>query len=251
MKIFANVRVSTDFAVLGTEVRGGSSPTLTTAGFSVRYDASTGLYVMDFPTTAPGGFHEYASNTPNARTWGGTLVPGQELGVDVRKPTNPDLPLSYTTLASYNAYTFGPDPFGWLAFGSATPAGGMPVTGTAAYSAEVRGMTLDRTGGIVGTAALQFDFGAGNLSGQFDPTLLNWDGTFSLGRYDFVNTIYSSGSTTFSGQLSKSGFAQNGSFNGQFTGPNAQELMARWTAPYQDPTTLQNSTIFGVWVGKH
>ena len=71
-----------------------------------------------------------------------------------------------------------------------------------------------------------------------------------LGRYDFLNTVYGSGSTTFSGQLSKLGIAQFGAFDGQFTGPNAQELMARWSAPYIDPVTSQVSTMFGVWVGK-
>ena len=94
---------------------------------------------------------------------------------------------------------------------------------------------------------LDFNFGAGTLSGHLDPIL---DGG-SLGRYDFLNTVYGSGSTIFSGQLSKAGIAQFGTFDGQFTGPNAEELMARWSAPYIDPVTSQQSTMFGVWVGKH
>jgi hypothetical protein len=66
-----------------------------------------------------------------------------------------------------------------------------------------------------------------------------------------VNTVYGSGSTTFSGQLANAGFAQNGTFDGQFTGPIAQELMARWSAPFIDPATSQQSTMFGVWVGRN
>ena len=48
VKIFPDINVSTDFATLGIEAnRVGNSPrTLTTNGFSVRYDASSGVYVM-------------------------------------------------------------------------------------------------------------------------------------------------------------------------------------------------------------
>jgi hypothetical protein len=48
--------------------------------------------------------------------------------------------------------------------------------------------------------------------------------------------------------LSRSGIAEHGTFNGLFTGPSAQELMARWTAPMPGPNTTQQ--MFGVWVGK-
>jgi hypothetical protein len=66
-----------------------------------------------------------------------------------------------------------------------------------------------------------------------------------------VNTVYSVGSPTFSGELSRSGTTERGTFNGLFTGPAAQELMARWTAPIVDPNTKTTSQMFGVWVGKH
>ena len=42
-----------------------------------------------------------------------------------------------------------------------------------------------------------------------------------------------------------------GSFNGIFTGPNAEELMARWTADYfVQGVTAQPEKMIGVWVGK-
>jgi hypothetical protein len=72
-----------------------------------------------------------------------------------------------------------------------------------------------------------------------------------LGTYDFVNTVYGSGGTSFSGQLSTSGISDKGTFDGIFTGPNAEELMARWIAPYLDPISKSQSQMFGVWVGKH
>lgn len=102
---------------------------------------------------------------------------------------------------------------------------------------------MDRNRYITGTAMLNFNFGAGTLSGHLD-----LDSGF--GRYDFLNTLYASGSTTFSGQLSKTGIAQFGAFEGEFTGPNAQELMARWSVPYIEPGTSLQSSMFGVFVGK-
>ena len=113
---------------------------------------------------------------------------------------------------------------------------------------------MDAWGLIEGTANLQFDFAASKLSGHLDPVYFDLGGMgeagIPLGRYDFVNTIYASGSTSFSGQLSNSSFTQSGSFNGQFTGPIAQELMATWSAPFHDSIRNLDSQMFGVLVGK-
>jgi hypothetical protein len=258
VKIFANLNVSTDFAVLGLQAPGGSSTTLKVDGSTVRYDASTGLYVMDFPSKPIGAFYQYSANSPNANWWGGALVDssGKSLGSDlsVLKPTNPDLPLTYTTLVGYDVFRAASVPFGWVAFGSATSAAGMPVTGSATFAALARGSTVDGWGLIEGGATLQFDFGAGKLSGHFDPIFYDLGGmgeSYALDSYNFTNTVYSAGSVQFSGQLANSGFTRNGLFSGVFTGPNAQELMARWQAPFRNPLTNKDSEMFGVWVGKH
>jgi hypothetical protein len=174
--------------------------------------------------------------------------------VDVLKPSNPELQLTYTTLAGYNGSDGQGVPFGWFAFGAATRTGAVPVTGSAAYSALVRGASVERNATVEGLAALQFDFGAGTLSGHMDPILhdptgLGFNDT-PLGRYEFVNTIYGSGSTTFSGQLSNPALTGLGSFNGLFTGPSGEELMARWSAPYQFPGISGTQQMFGVLVGK-
>ena len=42
----------------------------------------------------------------------------------------------------------------------------------------------------------------------------------------------------------------SGSFDGLFTGPAAQELMATWTASAIDPNTQAPIDLFGIWVGK-
>jgi hypothetical protein len=170
--------------------------------------------------------------------------------VDVFKPasTNPEIQLTYTSFGVTSGYY--KSEYGFLAFGSATPSSGVPVTGTATYDALVKGATLNSFALIRGNATLQFNFGTGTLAGHFDPVHeLNGVST-NLGAYNFVNTVFGVGSTTFSGALSRTGISTLGAFDGRFTGPAAQELMARWTAPYLAPGTQQPGEMFGVWVGK-
>ena len=254
-RFLPNTSELTQFAVLGYEADRATQPALTGDGFSVRYDGSAGHYVMDVPASEPGILYEYANNTPNA-TWSGGHASDSSgnwlSSVLVLKPTSPEVQLTYTTMVNYDASGMSPEPFGWLAFGTPTAAGAVPVAGSASYSAMVRGSSLDGNGYILGSATLDFDFAAGQLSGHFTPDYLPLSGmgeTYALGRYDFVNTIFGVGSTAFSGGLSHSTLPYSGSFNGLFTGPAAQELMARWTATFRDPLTNQDSTMFGVWVG--
>ena len=91
---------------MGSEAPGGSGTTLTTAGFSVRYDAANKSYIMDFPVADAGEFKQYSSNTPNATWWGGLIVDASDKplthDVSVLKPSNPELQLTYTTLVGYN-----------------------------------------------------------------------------------------------------------------------------------------------------
>jgi len=256
VKIFPDINVSTDFATLGIEAnRVGNSPrTLTTNGFSVRYDASSGVYVMDFPSAVPAGFYEFGGNTPNATWWGGELLEpngNAPASVAVLKPSNPQLQLSYTSLAIYDTSGMSPEPYGAVAFGTATPTSAMPVTGSASYSAFVAGSTFDNQYYIRGSASLSFDFGAGTLSGHLDPLIYDMSGgALSLGRYSFTNTVFGVGSNGFSGQLTNPAVSGTGAFTGLFTGPAAQELMARWQAPFVIPYSQTTSQMFGVFVGK-
>ncbi len=94
---------------------------------------------------------------------------------------------------------------------------------------------------------MAFDFGAGTLGGHI--VAINNDGNrggYDLGRYDFVNIVFGVGSTGFSGSLTHSGATDLGAFDGLLTGPNAEEVMARWTAPYFNQGTQSWSTMFGV-----
>jgi hypothetical protein len=138
-----------------------------------------------------------------------------------------------------------------FAYGVATPFSGVPVIGSATYNAELRG-----SGGgysIGGSAEFDFNFATGTLSGWLQPTGNDpggW-GPYALGgRRDFAQTVYSTGSATFSGSLSYNG-AVGGSFSGLFTGPQAQELMGKFEFPFDDYYSPGKTiTGTGVFVGK-
>lgn len=78
----------------------------------------------------------------------------------------------------------------------------------------------------------------------------SFDGIFiDFGQFDFKQTVYSAGSATFSGKFVVPGLPNaDSSFNGNFTGPDAAELMARFITPVQRGDVQQ--TISGVWIGK-
>ena len=110
----------------------------------MRYDASSDRYVFDLPAHEPAGFYT-AGNTPSDSYWSGGLSAGQQPTevwppMSVLKPTNPGLPLTYTSFATY--YQAGPFedlPHGYVAFGFATPVGAVPVNGSATYTAIAAG----------------------------------------------------------------------------------------------------------------
>ena len=245
------------FAVVGLEAAGDKSGKLTSSGFSVTYDALLERYVMVVPSMG-NYFYRKSAGDVDPDWLIGTLaseVRTFEQGqVNVLKPSNSQLTLTYTTLAGYNTST-SDVPYGWFAFGQPTTRGSVPVTGSASYNAIIRGSISNMNGPqVLGSAALSFDFGAGSLSGHLDPVLHDPSGLgfqdIVLGRYDLISTVYASGSGVFSADLSNSKMSGLGSLNGQFTGPAAQELMARWSAPFQYPGFNDFSQIFGVLVGK-
>ncbi len=208
---------------------------------------------MAFPVAPEAPFYQFTGDTPSDTWWGGETLQSNgnaPATVNVLKPTNPIQQFTYTTLAYFDTGGMGGGSIGWMAFGTGTPAGAVPTTGSATYTALVSGSTSDGFGSIQGNATLLFNFASANLSGHFDPWYTDLGGgSVPLGTYDFANTVYRSGSTGFSGQLSQAGLTATGSFNGQFTGPSAQELMATWSAPYLNPESNTVSTMFGAWVG--
>ena len=65
----------------------------------------------------------------------------------------------------------------------------------------------------------------------------------------FRDTVYSIGSTTFSGKFDTALGGIN-SFGGLFTGPNAQELIGNFAFPYKSPVDGLTYEADGAFVGK-
>jgi hypothetical protein len=166
----------------------------------------------------------------------------------------PDPTLTYTNLAYWSDSAQDPaNPLrelrtsGNFAYGIPTAAGDVPTTGSATYAARIVGQS-DRDDYIAGTASLTFDFARGVLTGEMRPTIADGFDDVPLGTYSLAQTIFGVGKTTFSGSFL--GPIDGGSFEGQFTGPQAAELLARWKASYRNPADKTTGTMFGVWVGK-
>ncbi|HYI43310.1 MAG TPA: hypothetical protein VD768_06785, partial [Sphingomicrobium sp.] len=76
--------------------------------------------------------------------------------------------------------------------------------------------------------------------------------TFDAPRYEFADTVFSVGSTTFSGNFAAPGASADSFFSGRFNGPQAAELMAHWRAPFIDTTgqPFIYGTMSGIWIGR-
>lgn len=142
---------------------------------------------------------------------------------------------------------------GHEAIGIPTPAAGIPVTGSASYLGLVLGHTSEVQGfadmQFGGSIELSFDFGQGTLSGSISPILYEDFAAFPLGTISFRDTVYSAGSTSFSGMFDTNVPGLN-SFSGLFTGPAAQELIGNFALPYQSPIDSQNYQAHGAFVGR-
>jgi hypothetical protein len=262
MAIFPGLSSNTTFATRGYDTR-STAPTGTpySGNFTVSYDAASNSYSISGPIS--GRFDELVSSSdPSAvysdasRLIGGVRDTSSAqccaASLSVLKPgTGTTIALTYSTVATMrDDTTMG---LVDVAFGFPTPAANVPVSGNATYLAGATGRTDAGGYHVFGTVQLNFDFGAGTLSGYFDPKIF---GGFpldipshSLGRYSFTNTVYSRGSTTFSGSfVLPSGVSGYSAFDGQFTGPAAQELIARFQAPFAPPLG-PSGRMYGVWIG--
>lgn len=223
-----------------------SFPTVGDA-FQISWDSAEGAYFIKFPGSADAEKLTFLAD--GSAYFESYFPPSSLYEVRLRK----DLPYEYTKLANVVDNGWG-SPLGQFAFGLATSAQSMPTLGSASYSAQLFGSRSDNSGLIDGSALLTFDFGAGKLSGYLEPVWVDPTGlgfeSQALGRYTFVNTVYASGSTTFSGQLSNPNIEGLGSFEGRFNGPTAQEVMAQWKAQMIDPFAGQPVGISGVLIGK-
>ncbi len=119
--------------------------------------------------------------------------------------------------------------YGAVAFGAATLPGQVPVTGSSTYSEIVNGssdvINSNSFDGsyrvpVSGTVDLGFDFAKGTLDGSISLNLNDYSPA-TIGTFAFKDTVFSVGSTAYSGKFATAASGQN-YFLGQFTGPNAR-----------------------------
>lgn len=230
---------SQQFTVAGaSHLTSSDAPQLGTADqLQIRYDASSRTYEVQLP---------------NSQTWsalsGTSEIEAKGGGVTVVRQQN----YQYSSLIEWFTTTF---PRGVEAIGVATPAGSVPVVGNATYAATIFGRSSESASSrlidplVAGSMTLNFDFAHGSLDGRanfvLDP---DWNG-YDLGTFAFRDTVYSTGSTSFSGRFDTILDGVN-SFSGLFTGPNAEELIGNFAFPYRSPIDSKTYQTHGAFIGR-
>jgi hypothetical protein len=233
---------SQQFAVAGAThlAAGDGTPQLAAADqLQIRYVASSNSYEIELPTS---------------QTWIGLTgksqldAAGGGVAVVIQK-----FDYRYSSIFDWT----GSNSLGGAeAVGIATPTGAVPVTGTATYAAYALGRTSESSSSgrqiferlVLGTMTLNFDFAHGSLSGSLSSLLDPEWNQYDLGTLNFRDTVYSAGSTTFSGRFDTN-IAGVNSFSGLFTGPNAQEVIGNWAFPYLSPADGRVYQADGAFVG--
>jgi hypothetical protein len=232
---------SQQFAVAGSShlTAGDGTPRLGAADqIQVRYVASSNSYEVELPDSqtwiALTGSSESEAAAGNVRAF----IPR----LDFRYST----PIEWYRDNSLTSVE---------AIGIATAAGGVPVTGSATYTAYADGMTSEKSSTklinpqVLGTMTLNFNFAQGSLSGILNMVLDPEWNDYQLGPLNFTQTVYSTGSTTFSGKFDTD-LAGLNKFSGLFTGPHAEELIGNFAFPYQSPIDSHTYQADGAFVGK-
>ena len=254
--------------------------TFSSKGGYVSYNPATGQPLS--PTTTQGeqlqvrynsGSSQYEIMLPSSSFWEGLYRnPQGSTGIDFRtsgtntanSPTFVQLQAyggtgyTYSALALWGISSTQAGISGTAAFGIPTPVGSVPVAGSATYNGSISGRSTETSYDMLaagywpaiveGGIGLSFNFAAGTLSGSISPTIYNLERR-ALAPMTFVNTVYSTGATSFSGSFNTTLTGSN-SFAGQFTGPQAQELIGSFQFPYTSPDDGKIYQANGAFVGK-
>jgi hypothetical protein len=163
----------------------------------------------------------------------------------------------YSNLASWRTTGEAELASNRVAFGVPTPAGGIPLSGTASYTGIALGqadLPNSSWGGdlattpVDGTVRLTFNFAEGSFAGSLSlGSSCDCDRGFSLGTLSFANSIFAKGGQTFSGSFATTAPGVNG-FDGRFTGPQAEEMIGSWRVPFM--LDGSNQTAWGAWIAK-
>ena len=231
----------------------------------IRYDAGSGLYevmpgaqgwktLIDDPSSSgtagqPNQSFVFAGGGTNGSYF---VLHGHYRSADT------NYKYQYSNLASWGKQDGGVQLVGQhVAFGMATPTAAIPVTGAATYNGMIVGTSSEKvdnsgeaisSGYITGSINLAFNIGGGTLSGSISP-IVNLGDSRALGTLAFTNTVYSAGSTSFSGKFDTPISGLN-AFSGLFTGPKANELIGKFAFPYTSPFDGKVAQATGAFIGK-
>lgn len=232
---------SQQFAVAGANRLTNSDPTPRLGAadqLQVRYVASSNSYEVQLPAS---------------QTWIG-LTGKSEIEATSGQVTVSNQFLGYQYSGLIDWFVDGSSR-GVESVGIATPAGSVPTTGSATFNGYGLGSTSENTSSklvspfVQGPVTLSFDFAQGALSGNFKPFLDPEWHDYELGTFTFRDTVYSMGSTTFSGKFDTN-LAGVNTFSGLFTGPNGQELIGNFALPYTSPIDGLTYQAGGAFIAK-
>jgi hypothetical protein len=163
----------------------------------------------------------------------------------------------YSNLADWHLGPEADQKSGKVAFGTPTPAGHIPVAGSASYAGAAEGhLNLPNAiwgepiadTPVGGKVRLIFDFASAGLTGSLQLGILcDCDKWIDQRTFEFTDTTFARGSTTFGGRFLSDVTGAN-SFSGLFTGPNAEELIGQWTVPILHDGKTYSAT--GGWIAK-
>jgi len=137
---------------------------------------------------------------------------------------------NYQSFGVWDDHAFGSNRIELRSYGAATPAEGIPTTGSATFSGKLAGLYVGPGAtGSIATADLTVNanFSTRSLSFASSGTTLTRDlATASAApNLNLGGTlIYSPASNTFTGTLTNAGGTMSGSSTGRYYGPAAQEL---------------------------
>jgi len=231
----------------------------------IRYNAASGLYevmpgaqgwktLIDDPLSSP------LPGRPNQNfVFAGAAINQSYFSIRAHyRFTEPIVKYQYSNLANWGNRTGGIQLVGQhVAFGMATPTAAIPVTGTATYNGMIEGTTSETLDGsdeaisngfVQGSINLAFNFGSGTLSGSISPIVYLGEQR-AIGTLAFTDTVYSAGSTSFSGKFDTTIPGLN-AFSGLFTGPNANEVIGKFAFPYTSPFDGKAAQAAGAFIGK-
>lgn len=231
---------------------------------SISYDAATDKYTLALPRLGEGRlldlvFDSYVEGRPTGST--GWLVnsSGEQVAqVQFIVPGEPETDFDYSHWGRWGV-TRGTDEgaieaiSGLFAYGLETPASGIPSSGTATYEADlIAGSYGLYYYWVEGDVVLRFDFGAGTLAGELSAYYSDYDfpeRDHDFGTYQFADTVFSPSSSAYSGSFSQNGaLVAGGFFDGNLTGPNAEEIIGRFALPFDYFGNQYSLT--GIWVGR-